>query len=166
MIDSEKISQSSPISDKIHNIIKLDKIRITKLFEIVQYSLIGFFIGYVIAGISNDYILVKFDKSNYITDRYPQTKDNRNPKLLIHMIWDLSIIVIFIYYIRKISVLIPFIPDIFNIMPNGYITGKSPGRGEDGFIIGLGFIFSRELYNLTKKIDLFIDDDNRSNPLV
>jgi hypothetical protein len=143
---------------KVHNIIRLDSIRLTKLTEIIQLSLLGFFIGYIVGGLVNNYLLITYNKENYITGVYKDKKNNKNPKLILHIVWDLTMIVIATYYLQKITILFPFLPTILGLCPKTYVANKKE-EGKIGFTIGLGFIFSRELYNLTKKIDLFIDNN-------
>ena len=89
----------SPFNAKVKSILRFDKLHLMKLLEISQYSFVGFLLGYVLSKYINDYLLIDYDISNYINEDYPKGHLNRNPKLLLHVGWDLLINVISIYYI-------------------------------------------------------------------
>jgi len=152
--DNKYINIKSQFMHKVHNIIRVDSIRLTKLIEIIQFSLLGFFIGYIVSGLVNNYLLITYNKENYITGVYKNEKNNKNPKLILHIAWDLTMVVIATYYLQKIARVFPFLPTILGLCPKNYVASKK-AEGKVGFTIGLGFIFSRELNNLTKKIELY-----------
>ena len=141
----------------LDNILRFDSIRILKLLEIFQFSLIGLILGYINGHLINKYILIEYKSSNYINKKYPRKIWNRNPILWLHLIWDAFVIVISTYYLKKISALFPFIFDNYN--PK-YVSSL---KNENilGFTIGLGFIYMRLLDNFQGRINLLmggIDD--------
>ena len=107
---------------------------------ILQYSFIGFILGYILSHIINDFVLIKYNK---------ETEKNINKYLLLlYTIYDLFIITLSIYIIRLIAKHIPYILQK-NVNDNDVIIG---------IIIGMGFVFNRSLIYFNNKIDiLFID---------
>lgn len=142
----------SPFNAKVKSILRFDKLHLMKLLEISQYSFVGFLLGYVLSKYINDYLLIEYDISNYINEDYPKGHVNRNPKLLLHVGWDLLINVISIYYIRRMIILVPY---MFSFIDKRYVIGKDDD-GYMGFIIGLGLILSKRLTNLRQKINLLV----------
>ena len=107
---------------------------------ILQYSFIGFILGYILSHLINNYLLIKFNKE--------KNKDINKYLLLLYTIYDLFIITISVYIIRIIAKHVPYILQK-NVNDNDIIFG---------IIIGMGFVFNRSLIYFDNKIDiLFID---------
>ena len=136
----------------LDNILRFDSIRILKLLEIFQFSLIGLILGYINGHLINKYILIEYKSSNYINKKYPRKIWNRNPILWLHLIWDAFVVVISTYYLKKISTIFPFI--LSNI--NDKYVSSLKGENMIGFTIGLGFIYMRLLDNFQSRINLLM----------
>ena len=89
--------------DKIKGIFIIDKIRILKIFEMLQYSIIFYFLTLIVVDFLNDYIFIK-DKDEI--EKMPPFK------LISTTLFELFIIVIGLFYIRKIALSIPSIPSL------------------------------------------------------
>lgn len=138
--------------DKFIDIFTFDSIRLLKLLEFSQYGILGFTLGFLLGDFMNDYLLVEYKESNYVDETYKRKVYNKNPKLWLHIFWDVSMIVIATYYIKKLSDLFPF---LFSFINKKYIVGR---KGEDiiGFTLGLGFIYTRILNNFVQKMNLLM----------
>ena len=143
---------NTKFQDKFKDIVAFDSIRLLKLLEFSQYGILGFTLGFLLGGFMNDYLLIEYKETNYVDETYTRKVYNRNPQLWLHIFWDVSMIVIATYYIKKISDLFPF---LFSFINKKYIVGR---KGEDiiGFTLGLGFIYTRKLDNFIQKMNLLM----------
>jgi len=124
--------------DKIKEIFVIDKIRILKIFEMLQYSIIFYFLTLIVVDFLNDYIFIKnkddIEKMSHI-------------KLILTTLLELFIIVIGLFYIRKIALAIPSIPSLI------YPKFKSHTTIEYVIHIITVFLFLETLKNLSTKIE-------------
>ena len=90
-------------NDTLENIFRLDSIRLMKLLEICQFTLIGMILGIVNAQLISKYVLIEFDESNYVTDEYPKEHGNCNPLLWFHLLIDICVITVTTYYLKKLA---------------------------------------------------------------
>jgi len=140
------------IMNKLEKFLTFDSIRFLKLLEMVQYAIIGLLLGFINGLFISNYILVPFKESNYVTERYNREEYNRNPKLWLHLAWDVLIITVTTYYLKKLAGIFPF---IFGSINKKYIPGLK-NEGTVGVTLGLGFIYLRVLKNFQKRLDLLI----------
>ena len=138
--------------NKIKNLLKFDSIRRMKLLEMCQFCLIGFILGYLNGTFLNNYIFIEYKKENYVNKEYPRLVGNLNPKLWLHLLMDIIIIVITTYYLKKLTYVIPF---IFAPLDTKYKSGLK-SENLVGFTIGIGFIYLRVLDNFQSRVDLLI----------
>lgn len=138
--------------DNLKNVFRLDSIRIMKMIEICQFTLIGMILGILNAQFISRYILIDFDEDNYVTEEYPKEKGNRNPLLWFHLLIDICVITITTYYLKKIARLIPF---GFGFLNKKYISGLK-GESATGFSVGIGFVYLRLLVNFQSRMDLLL----------
>jgi hypothetical protein len=89
------------LKKNVERLFRFDLIRVTKLLEMTQYTLITFILAFL-SGILVDNIC-------YI-DITPETIDTiSNIELITKILLQIILIVIFSYYIQKIVILIPFL---------------------------------------------------------
>lgn len=132
---------------------RFDSIRVLKILELSQFVIFGVFMGMFFAKFIHNYIAIPFVEENYITKEYPKINGkNNNPLLYLHVLYDLFLVGLSTYYLRKLAQLIPF---IFAPLNKNYIPNKK-GEGTTGLIIGLGYVYIRGLSNLQKRLDLLI----------
>lgn len=123
---------------QLNSLLKFDSIRILKLLEMIQYSIIGFILTLFFGNIINDIFFFKYDIQKLT-----------NFELLYNVLIELIIIVILLYYIRKIVLLIPF---LFLFLNKKYIPSKK-NEASIGYIVGIGFILNNTINRLTLKIE-------------
>tara|TARA_B110001454_G_scaffold191409_1_gene191079 strand:- start:246 stop:659 length:414 start_codon:yes stop_codon:yes gene_type:complete len=123
---------------KIKSLFRFDKIRLCKLLEISQNCIIGFIITIIIGNILNVKIFNEYDLEN-VSTYY----------LFLNIISELILMVIIIYYIRKIVNTIPF---MFGFITNKYIPSKKD-ESQTGYVIGSGLIMIITLNKLDRKIE-------------
>jgi hypothetical protein len=129
--------------ERFNSILRFDEVRIMKLLEIFQYSIIYFFCGFLL-GTTLDTLFPKFEETKDISI------------VVVEVISQLVSFAILIYYMRKIVKLIPFF-FIINWDLNGdgkvgkyrpYTTNEYEGE----FTIGIVVVASQ--LTLLKKIDM------------
>ena len=121
-------------------LVRFDSIRIFKLLEIFYYTIISFILTYVFTTlINNDNIIP------YVFKTYENDKES-NITLIKDIFIDLMILVIFIYYLKKLLSCIPF---IFAPLNKNY---KPSFKGEIYVGIGIGssIVLYNSLYNTIK----------------
>tara|TARA_B110000967_G_C18892005_1_gene568050 strand:+ start:1358 stop:1810 length:453 start_codon:yes stop_codon:yes gene_type:complete len=98
--------------NSIERLLRLDSIRVNKIAELIYYMLIGFSITILFSNLleNDDYMPYVFKTYDY--DAAPMRT------LLIDLVIDLSIFVVFFYYIRKLAISIPFLFAGKNYTPN------------------------------------------------
>jgi len=148
----KKVDLFRHYSEHFYRLIRFDRIRVLKLLEMSQFVVLGVIFGILNGLFISNYILIKFEKSEYINDKYDRKVWNRNPKLYLHILWDIIVITITTYYLKKIAQVIPF---LFAFISDEYVPDKK-GEGLTGFTIGIGFVYLRILTNFPKRLDLMI----------
>ena len=124
------------LNKNLESLFRFDKVRILKILEITQYSVLAFFIGMFFG----DYL----DKNLPDND-----KNDSKSKIVLEVLFNLFMVVVFIYYIQKIIALFPFI--FGNI--KGYIPSKK-NESLIGITIGMGLIFNITQRKLYKNVHL------------
>lgn len=120
-------------------VFKFDIIRILKIMEISQYSIISFLISLLIGKYIND-LFDHYDEHKYYI------------KLLYELILHVFILTVATYYIRKISLAIPFIlKPLIDYQKIKYIPSKK-GESILGVALGISYVFMATQTNLINKI--------------
>jgi len=126
-------------------LIRFDSIRLFKLLEIVYYTIISFIITALFANLLENKNLFP-----YIFKHYDYEKHGIG-YLLKDIIVDLSILTIFIYYLKKFLSCIPF---IFSSLNKKY----KPSMKDEvtvGIVLGTGIILYKSLTSITHKLKPF-----------
>ena len=127
--------------ERLRQIFILDNIRIGKLIEILQYS----FIFYILI-LATTYGLNKFYYDH--TDKH-ESKKQSLMKLGVSLLMDVFMIVIVLFYLRKIGLLIPSVPSL--IVPEF----RSHTTLEYSIHISLVVLFIELLPRFKQKIEHF-----------
>jgi len=122
---------------QLNSLLKFDSIRILKLLEMIQYSIIGFILTLLIGNIINDIFFYEYDVQTLTTIQ-----------LINYILIELIIIVILVYYIRKIVLIFPF---FFMNINKKYIPSKK-NEASIGYIVGTGIILTQTITKLNEKI--------------
>lgn len=120
--------------DRFKNLLRIDFIRLLRVCEISQYTILYAFVTLFIAP-RLDKLFPSFDKKK------------SSFELFIEVIFQLTMVSILIFYIRKIVKIIPPIGSILTPMYKIGTTSEYNG----GIIIGLVLVHSQ--YNLSVKIE-------------
>lgn len=141
--------------NQLKRFFRFDSIRILKIFELCQFVIFGVFMGMFFAKIIHNYLAIPFVEETYVTEEYPQVDGgNNNPILYLHVLYDLFLVAVSTYYLRKLAQLVPF---VFAPLNKEYVPNKK-GEGTTGLIVGLGMIYMRGLSNFQKRLDLLVGD--------
>ena len=122
--------------EKLEKLTRFDKIRLLKLLEMTQYSLLAFFIG-LILGHTLDSVLPESDNKKTTS------------RIVSEVILNIFGIVLSVYYIKKSLVLFPF-------LLSG-IKGYEPSKKNESYIgvtIVFGLIFNMTQIKLHKNIGI------------
>ena len=141
------------MNNTLESFSRIDGIRIMKLIELSQFTIIGMILGAISGTIISTYITVPYDIENYVTEEYPKERGNRNPLLWFHLIIDMIVVATTTYYIKKLLKMIPF---FFGFLNKKYISGMK-GESNIGLTTGLGFIYLRVLKNFQSRLSLLLD---------
>lgn len=91
-------------NEQWNKLISMDKVRIAKILEMFQYSIIAYILVVIFTTILNKTI---FSKSR------DEIKSYSTLQLLANTFFELFLIIIIMYYIQKIILLFPSLPAIF-----------------------------------------------------
>ena len=142
-------------SNQLVRFFRFDSIRILKIMELCQFVIFGVFMGMVFAKFIHTYLAIPFVEEVYVTEKYPEVDGgNRNPILILHILYDLFLVAISTYYLRKMAQLVPFFGAFLN---KEYVPNKK-SEGTTGLIVGLGMVYMRGLSNFQKRLDLLVGD--------
>ena len=147
------------LKNDFKNVLRIDKIRIMKLLEMCQFAVIGLILGSINGLFMSKFVIIPFKEENYVNKKYPRKHGNRNPLLWFHLIIDICIITVSTYYLKKISLIIPF---FFGFLDKKYISGLK-NEGVAGFTVGLGFVYLRVLVNFQSRLSLLLDSIKDEN---
>jgi len=127
----------------IDRLIRLDGIRIMKLIEMIYYTLISFIITLTFTNLIEDDNLFPFAFKEY---KYSEVSAF---ELCKDIIIDLSILSIYLYYLKKVLSCMPF---ILNSLFSKY---KSNMKNETstGIILGVGLVLYTALPTIKDKIN-------------
>ena len=138
------------IVENFKRLIRFDRIRLLKLVELCQFTVIGLIIGLFNALFINRFLLVKFDRANYVTKDHPNGQFN--PLLWLHIVMDVCVLAITTYYLKKIATVVPF---AFSFLSDKYVPGMK-GEGTVGFSVGIGFVYLRSLTNFQSRLEILV----------
>lgn len=109
------------VKEHFVRLVRFDTIRLDKLVEITQYTIISYFLGWVVAAIINGFLL-----------RYSENlEDYKTFTLILLMMISVIILTVAAYYIGKI---VSVVPALFPVDVD-YVPSK---KGESGVGIGVG----------------------------
>ena len=126
----------SKFNKNMERLVRFDKIRLLKLLEITQYSLLAFFIGLFLGHALNS-VLPESDNKKTTT------------RIVSEVILNILGIVISVYYIKKSLILFPFLLSGVK----GYVPSKKK-ESYIGVTIGFGLIFNMTQNKLHKNIEI------------
>ena len=92
-------------NDRLKKIFSFDKIRLLKIVEIIQYTIIFVFLSIFFSYLLNNFVFYEVDKEDY--EKMPTFL------LIYYLIIDLTIVLLVYFYMRKIGYLFPSIGNIF-----------------------------------------------------
>ena len=141
-IIKNKEEKDEYIKDRVNKLTNIDKIRLIKFYEMIQYTILYSIFGFVTA-LLFEYIIPRFNKSSSLS---------RN---LLEIIIQLCLCTIAIFYIRKLVKIIP----LFIKYPKEYICYNT-----EEYLTGnlaLSFMFLKLQPNLTNKLNHIGDLINR-----
>jgi len=127
---------------QFQKLIEFDKIRIGKILEIFEYSLISYIVVIISTTILNKYFFIKTKKE---IEKYTTIK------IIIVIFIELFFLIIIIFYLRKIILLFPSLPAL-------YISGFEEHTVMDYVIhTALIFFFLEIITNLKFKMEILHD---------
>ena len=132
-------------NERLTKLISVDKIRVCKIMEIIQYSFIFLILILLSAKLLNYYYFSLFSYDNEIN------KSNKKKISIFYLFWvclkDTIIIIILLFYLRKIALLVPSLPSL--IVP----SFKENTTIDLSIHIALVFIFLEFIPEYKEKID-------------
>jgi len=97
-------------NNRLKQLFSMDTIRICKIFELIQYSIVFYVLVLIASYILNKYYYKEDEKSKSII------------KLIFSILLDLLIIILLFFYLRKIGLLVPSIPHLLYPKFKDYTT--------------------------------------------
>ncbi len=85
---------------RLKQLFSMDDIRVCKIFELIQYAIVFYILVLIATGVLNKY---------YYTD---EEISHSNVELMFSILLDLVVIILAFFYIRKIALLVPSIPNL------------------------------------------------------
>ena len=132
----------------IQRLIRFDSIRLFKLIEIFYYTIISFVFTVI--------FIISIEKSSVIFKIYEKKEESEidNSTLIKDILIDILVLVLFMYYLKKILSCIPF---IFAPLNNKY---KPSMKGEIYIGLGLGSaapLYSSLYLSVKNKMEIIIE---------
>tara|TARA_Y100000590_G_C15635058_1_gene982631 strand:- start:760 stop:1191 length:432 start_codon:yes stop_codon:yes gene_type:complete len=124
---------------QLKSLLRFDIIRILKLLEIAQYTILAALSAIILGPLINLILPA-------------QNATDSSLKIILYIIVELGVIGVFTYYIRKLVLLIPF---LFSSLNKKYIANRR-GSALLAIGVGLGIVFNRTQINLLERIDNLI----------
>ena len=123
---------------ELRSILRFDIIRLLKLLEIAQYTILAALSAMLLGPVINE--------------KSPNVTDNNIALLFIEVLVEIGFLGIFIYYIRKIILLIPF---FFSWVSKKYIHNRK-GSALLAIGVGMGLIFNQTQTKIFRPCGSFI----------
>lgn len=98
---------------RLTQLFTLDKIRICKIVEIFQYTIIYSILVIIFSHLLNKYYFTSLKAENLDDSKIEEKLYSKIIKSLLLIIFDLFIITLLFFYIRKIGLLVPSISGLF-----------------------------------------------------
>ena len=118
------IMSSKTFEQQLESLLRFDKIRLYKLTELSQYSILACFIAMFIGAKINKYLIPDYSKKEHIIET------------VVYQMWNLILIMVSLYYIRKVVLMVPY---IFS-HDKDYIVSKG-GESLLGLSVGFAIVF-------------------------
>ena len=115
---------SKSYEQQLESLLRFDKIRLYKLTELSQYSIIACFIAMFVGAKINKYLIPEHSKKENVVES------------VVYLMWNLILIMVSLYYIRKIVLMVPY---IFSY-DKDYIVSRG-GESLLGFSVGFAIVF-------------------------
>lgn len=129
--------------NRFNKLISFDKIRICKLFEIIQYSAVFLLLIIIFIHFLNKFYFEFFSYEKEVNDE----KNNTIFNLILIIIRDTIVIIIILFYLRKIALLFPSIPSLI-------VKSFSPQTTLDvSMNVALTYVFLQFIPEYSKKIE-------------
>ena len=128
--------------ERFNQVVSIDEIRISKIIEITQFSLVFTILAIISSYLINKYVLFSFtNKDSFLT-------------ILITLSLELAFLTLVVFYLRKITLMVPSIPSLIfkNFIPYTTI--------DLGMWMVLVFVFTTTIDKLTDKIQLLSNKFN------
>ena len=140
----------SYFNKRLGQLLAVDKIRLCKFGEMIQYTLVFLILVLIAAHIINTYIFSKFPD----TQKEDKVKENKKQfmKLLERLFWlflKVLVVVIAFFYIKKVGLMVPSIPAMLYPRFRPYTTL------EYTIHIALVVIFYQLLPSFKKELELW-----------
>ena len=130
----------------VKNVFAFDSIRMFKLMEITQYMILAVIISLVVSS----WIDTWFTPPENIHEKHAH-------EILLHMLAELLVLGVTLYYIKKVIQMIPFVMiPIVRAVGSGYVPNKK-NEANVGIAVGVALVFTKTLVNLNTKIIAFRD---------
>lgn len=128
---------------RVQSIFRFNEIRVMQLLELAQYSVIYFFLGFML-GAGLEIIFPDFDENAPIQN------------VILEVLAQLVLFVVLVFYVRKIAKLVPFLFVLnWDINGDGKIPKYTPYlTAEYGGEITIGLVLIGSQLNFLRKIDL------------
>jgi len=125
------------INKKLRSVFEINHIRLQKIMEMSQDTIVAFIVSLMAATFFNKY-------------SFNFNLNEDNPTILAKTLVEFVILIIVLYYVRKLISVIPF---LFKYTTN-YIPGRpsSDGEGLLGKVVTVAIVFSTILVKLKAKI--------------
>jgi len=145
--------------DRFNKLITLDSIRICKIFEIFQFTFIFLVLLVITIKLLNKYYFTNFNINSELNIKFNSMFDlisnkivndakSKKIKLFFIVLRDTFLIIILLFYIRKIALLFPSIPSLINPAFKEHTTLDFSVH------IALTFIFIEFLPTYKKNVEL------------
>ena len=125
-------------NNRLKKLISIDNIRLFKIFELIQYTVILYLLVIIVSYFLDNYI-ISYDKNENIW------------MLLLSSLIDMIIIIVAIFYLRKIALLVPSIPHLL------YPKFKGNTTFDYSFQIAIGVVFIEFLPPFINKIKRIVE---------
>lgn len=111
-------------NQKIESLLRFDKIRLYKLAELSQYSILACFLAMFVGSKINKYLIPDYSETESVAEK------------VVYLMWNLILIMVSLYYIRKIVFLVPY---LFSF-DSDYTVSRG-GESLLGFSVGFAIVF-------------------------
>ena len=115
---------SKSFEKQLESLLRVDKIRFYKLTELSQYSILACFLAMFVGAKINKYLIPYYSKKENVAES------------VVYLMWNLILIMVSLYYIRKVVLMVPY---IFSY-DKDYVVSRG-GESLLGFSVGFAIVF-------------------------